>query len=205
MSVKDVERRPVRVAALILALASAGCWGEPEPVVDPARLTIKLTSPAFAEGGLIPAEYACDGPGGSPALEWSSVPEAARELSLIVDDPDAPMGTFAHWVVVGLPPSVKGLAAGVPPGTTVPSESIVPADSVPSGIVIRQGTNDFGKPGYGGPCPPSGTHRYAFQLYALDAPLALGEGSPKRSDVLKAIKGHILAEGRLTGRYARTK
>jgi Raf kinase inhibitor-like YbhB/YbcL family protein len=192
--------------AALLALASAGCWrGGPEAVDDPSKLTITLRSPAFADGALIPKEYTCDGAGGSPALEWSGVPQNARELALIVDDPDAPMGTFSHWVVVGLPPGLKGLKEGVPAEGIVPASSMLSAGEAELKAVARQGENDFGKIGYGGPCPPSGSHRYFFRLYALDTPLGRTAKSPDRSEVLEAVKGHILAEGRLIGRYARSK
>jgi Raf kinase inhibitor-like YbhB/YbcL family protein len=210
MSRPRERRGAIRGSSLALAaslgLLGAGCWrGASEPVEDPSKLTIALRSPAFTEGGLIPKEYTCDGAGGSPPLEWSGVPGSARELALIVDDPDAPMGTFSHWVVVGLAPGVKGLAANVPAEGVVPAASLLTAGEAGSGAVARQGKNDFGEVGYGGPCPPSGTHHYVFRLYALDAPLATAGGSPTRSEVLDAVKGHILAEGRLIGRYARSR
>jgi Raf kinase inhibitor-like YbhB/YbcL family protein len=192
--------------AALLALTTAGCWrGESTPAEDPSRLTIKLSSPAFTDGGMIPKEFTCDGPGGSPPLEWSGVPRSAKELALIVEDPDAPMGTFSHWVVVNLSPRVKGLEQGVPAEAAVPAASIVTEGDVTPTAAARQGKNDFGKIGYGGPCPPSGTHHYVFHLYALDVPIKLDTESPGRSDVLEAIEGHIVAEGRLVGQYARSK
>jgi Raf kinase inhibitor-like YbhB/YbcL family protein len=197
---------PALTVAALLALASAGCWrGESVAVDDPSKLTIALRSPAFTDEGMIPKEYTCDGAGGSPPLEWSGVPQNARELALIVDDPDAPMGTFSHWVVVGLPSGLKGLKKGVPAEGIVPTASMLTEGEAELEAGSRQGKNDFGEVGYGGPCPPSGTHRYVFRLYALDAPLGLAAGSPTRSEVLEAVKGHILAEGRLIGRYARSK
>jgi Raf kinase inhibitor-like YbhB/YbcL family protein len=196
---------PALAVAALLALASAGCWrGEPVAVDDPSKLTIALRSPAIADGGMIPKEFTCDGAGGSPPLEWSGIPQGAEELVLVVDDPDAPMGTFTHWVVVDLTPRLKGLTAGVTNEEFVPTESMVPAFDAEPLVAARQGKNDFGEVGYGGPCPPSGTHRYVFRLYALDTYLEI-KRSPTRSEVLEAIKGHILAEGRLIGRYARTK
>jgi Raf kinase inhibitor-like YbhB/YbcL family protein len=138
-------------------------------------------------------------------LEWSDVPQPAKALALIVEDPDAPMGTFSHWVVVDLPPDLKGLKEAVPAEPVLPAASLVAVGNIRPGAAGRQGKNDFGKIGYGGPCPPSGTHHYVFRLYALDAPIKLGNESPARSDVLKAIKGHIMAEGRLVGQYARSK
>jgi Raf kinase inhibitor-like YbhB/YbcL family protein len=207
MIIRKVGRRaPALPAIAMLALACAGCGrGEPEAVDDPGRLTIALRSPAFADGGMIPREYTCDGAGGSPPLEWSGVPEAARGLALIVDDPDAPMGTFSHWVVVDLPPRIGGLKAAVPAGAVVPPSSMIAAGGAAPEAGARQGKNDFGDVGYGGPCPPGGTHRYFFRLYALDAPLGLAGKSPTRPEVLAAVKGHILAEGRLIGRYARSR
>jgi Raf kinase inhibitor-like YbhB/YbcL family protein len=205
--VRRVIRGPGHVAVVALvALTITGCWrGETTPAEDPSKLTIALRSPAFADGGMIPKEFTCDGPGSSPPLEWSGVPPSAKELALIVEDPDAPMGTFSHWVVVNLSPRVKGLKQGVPAEAVVPAASMVAAGDVSPTAAARQGKNDFGKLGYGGPCPPSGTHRYVCRLYALDAPITFDTESPSRSDVLKAIKGRITAEGRLVGQYARSK
>ncbi len=144
---------------------------------------ITITSPAFQEGGTIPVKYSCDGQNISPQLDWSSLPDGAKSLVLIVEDPDAPGGTFIHWVLYGLPASLKGLAEGANTGV--------------------QGTNSFRKGGYGGPCPPRGsTHRYYFKLYALDTNLNLKPGASK-SDVEKASSGHILAQGQLMGRFGR--
>lgn len=185
--------------------AITGCWGRGPSRDDPARMTIELRSESFAEGGSIPAEFTCDGANGSPPLEWSKVPPAAKELALICEDPDAPLGTFTHWVVVGLPPTATGLRAGVPAGATIPPSSLIGPVGDPVPARIRQGTNDFGKLGYGGPCPPSGTHHYIFRLYALDTNLAALAGRLKSSDVLAAVKGHVLAEGRLTGKYKRSR
>jgi Raf kinase inhibitor-like YbhB/YbcL family protein len=192
--------------AAALVVGGSGCWNRAsEPVDDPGKLTINLRSPAFADGAMIPREHTCDGAGGSPPLEWSGVPQGARQLALIVDDSDAPMGTFSHWVVAGLPPDIGGLKAGVPADGAVPAASIAAAGNAESTAYVLQGKNDFGKIGYGGPCPPSGTHHYVFRLYALDATFTLKPETPTRSGVLEAIKGHILAEGRLVGNYARSK
>jgi len=180
----------------------AGCQRkDPLPADDPTRLTITLKSPAFDEGGMIPKTFTCDGSDRSPRLEWSGVPANAQSLVLICDDPDAPMGTWSHWVVFNLAPQVNALDEGLPPAETIAAaEPKAGADKLPK---ARQGTNDFGRLGYGGPCPPGGTHRYFFRIYALDIQLDLGS-SAKRSQVLKAIEGHILAEGRLMGRYRRS-
>lgn len=152
-------------------------------------MSIKLTSTAFDEGGMIPAEYTCDGQNISPPLAWSGVPEGAKTLALIADDPDAPRGTWVHWVVYQIPATEKGLPENVPPRETLDNGA-------------RAGTNDFKKLGYGGPCPPSGTHRYFFKLYALDATLDLSSGATK-DQLLKATEGHVVAEGQLMGRYQR--
>lgn len=148
-----------------------------------------LKSPAFSEGGSIPRQHTCDGTDVSPALSWSGAPEKTRAFALIVDDPDAPRKTWVHWVVFDLPADSAGLPEAVPA-----RESIASGGS--------QGVNDFGKVGWGGPCPPSGTHRYVFTLYALDGPLALSARS-RKENVLRAMEGHVLAQTRLIGRYAR--
>lgn len=153
------------------------------------EVEIKVTSAAFQEGGRIPPKYTCDGEDISPPLKWSGVPENAKGLALISDDPDAPGGTWVHWVLYNLPPSVQELPEGIPPDPKLPNGGL-------------QGTNDFRRIGYGGPCPPSGTHRYYFKLYALDTALNLDAGATK-GELLQAMEGHLLAEGRLMGRYQR--
>lgn len=150
---------------------------------------IQVTSSAFAEGGMIPPQYTCDGGNVSPPLSWQSVPEGTKSIALIADDPDAPSRTFVHWVLYDLPADVRELPENVPDDRTAP-------------VGIRQGINDFGKSGYGGPCPPSGTHRYYFKVYALDAQMNLPPGSSK-AKLLKAMDGHVLAEGQIMGRYRR--
>jgi Raf kinase inhibitor-like YbhB/YbcL family protein len=152
-------------------------------------MELKLTSSAFTEGALIPREYTCDGKDLSPPLSWSGVPSNTRALALIVDDPDAPAGTWVHWVLFNIPAGTREL----PPA--VPAHKVL-ADGA------GQGKNDFGKIGYGGPCPPSGTHRYFFKLYALDNELKLEPGATK-SALVKAMERHILANGQLIGRYKR--
>jgi Raf kinase inhibitor-like YbhB/YbcL family protein len=150
---------------------------------------MELKSSAFATGGMIPTKYTCDGPDVSPPLNWSDVPAAAKSLALIADDPDAPMGTWVHWVAWNIPPNARGLAEGVPK-----------KDSFPNGM--KQGTTDFRDIGYGGPCPPSGTHRYFFKLYALDTSLTLPPSTTKK-DLEKAMQGHLLQQVELLGKYAR--
>ncbi|AFZ27997.1 phospholipid-binding protein, PBP family [Cylindrospermum stagnale PCC 7417] len=153
--------------------------------------TMKLASSAFEANNLIPAQYTCDGADISPPLIWEQVPRETQSLALIVDDPDAPGKTFVHWVVYDLPPTVRQLP-----------EQISSTKTLPNGGV--QGKNDFGKFGYGGPCPPSGIHRYFFQLYALDKKLGLAAGASK-NQILAAIEGHILASSELIGRYKRQR
>jgi len=150
---------------------------------------IKVTSAAFAEGGMIPARFTCDGADSSPALSWDTVPEGAKSLALICDDPDAPMGTWVHWVTYDLLPTIKGLPENVPPAETIPGGG-------------KQGHSDFGKFGYGGPCPPGGTHRYFFKLYALDAMLLLS-GKVTKKQLEAAMKGHVIGQGQLMGKYSR--
>lgn len=153
-------------------------------------MEIELTSSAFKEGGMIPAKYTCDDEDVSPPLQWGEVPEGTRSIVLICDDPDAPMGTWVHWLLFNLPSAAMSLTEEVPPEKTLPNGA-------------RQGTNDFRKIGYGGPCPPGGTHRYYFKIYALDTQLDLPAGADKPR-LLKAMQGHILAEGRLMGKYKRS-
>ena len=148
-----------------------------------------IKSTAFQEGGMIPRRFTCDDVNISPSLEWSSVPSGTKSFAIICDDPDAPSGTFVHWVYYDIPANVSRLSEGIK------------HDKMPS-IGGKQGINDFRKIGYGGPCPPGGTHRYYFKLYALDANLGLGPGSTKQQ-ILNAMKGHVLAEAELMGKYKR--
>ncbi len=152
-------------------------------------MEIKITSSAFEEGDLIPENYTCDGIDVSPPISWTSVPEGTKTLALICDDPDAPIGTWVHWVLFNLPAATNEIP-----------ENILPERTLESGA--KQGMNDFHKIGYGGPCPPSGTHRYYFKIFALDIELDLEAGATK-PDLLRAMEGHILAEGQLMGRYER--
>lgn len=148
-----------------------------------------ISSKAFLEGGMIPAKYTCDGENVSPPLEWTNVPSGTKSFALISDDPDAPAGTWVHWVIYNIPPEVTKL-----------DEQIKPEKEFKTGM--RQGNNDWPKIGYGGPCPPSGTHRYYFKLYAVDALLDLKPGATK-FQVLQAMKGHVLAEAQLMAKYRR--
>jgi len=153
-------------------------------------MAIQLTSTAFNEGNAIPKKYTCDSEDISPPLAWNGVPASAKSLALIVDDPDAPVGTWVHWVLYDMPPGLTGLNEAINKTPTIQG-------------VGTQGTNDFRKTGYGGPCPPRGKpHRYFFRLYALDTALNLKPGATRR-ELDKAMQGHILAQGQLFGTYGR--
>jgi len=151
-------------------------------------MTLSVTSTAFAEGQPIPTLYSCDGQGISPPLAWSGAPAGTQSFALIMDDPDAPMGTYVHWVIYNIPAAVNELPEGMP------GEAMFPDGSV-------QGPNTARRTSYGGPCPPSGTHRYFFKLYALDAIFKLP--SAGKDDLLRAIQGHILSQAELMGTYSR--
>jgi len=152
-------------------------------------MEIKLNSSAFREGEMIPKKHTCDGEDISPPLEWSTVPAGCKNLALICDDPDSPTGTWVHWVIYNIPPQTNKLTENVPVSRTLEDGSL-------------QGINDFRKMGYGGPCPHAGTHRYNFKLYALDAVLKLKAGATK-DQLLRAMEGHVLAQGQLMGKYHR--
>jgi Raf kinase inhibitor-like YbhB/YbcL family protein len=151
-------------------------------------MPFRLNTSAFAEGGDIPRLHTCDGAGLSPTLEWTGEPSGTQSFALIMDDPDAPAGTWNHWLLYDLSPSVRVLAQGFRPGTLGVS-----------------GLNDFGKPGYGGPCPPKGhgPHRYYITLYALDLPSLGVRPGATRADLDRALEGHILAKTQYMGRYER--
>jgi Raf kinase inhibitor-like YbhB/YbcL family protein len=183
--------RPPLVAITLLTL-TAGFERPPARAAEyegGGTMTMEITSTAFAEEGMIPRRFTCDGEDISPPLSWKGVPEGTKSLALIADDPDAPRKTWVHWVVFNLPAGSSGLPENVPPEKTLAGGG-------------RQGTSDFGRIGYGGPCPPSGTHRYFFKLYALDAELGLAPGVT-REELLQAMAGHVLAEAHLMGRYRR--
>ena len=150
---------------------------------------MELKSQAFQAGEMIPATYTCDGQDISPPLSWSDPPAGTIGFALISDDPDAPVGTWVHWVIWNIPASARTL-----------EENLLKAASLPNGA--KQGTTDFRRIGYGGPCPPSGTHRYFFKLYALDTTLNLPSSTTKK-DLEKAMHGHILAQAELMGKYRR--
>lgn len=154
-------------------------------------MTLTLTSSAFTHGGAIPSVYTCEGDDLSPPLAWTDPPAGTTSVALISDDPDAPMGTWVHWVLYNLAPTARRLAPGFPPDGEVKDGA-------------RQGMTDFGRTGYGGPCPPSGTHRYFFKLYALDTVLDLKPGATK-AQLEAAMAGHILAQGELMGTYRKAR
>ena len=152
-------------------------------------MAFKLTSKAFAAGEKIPRKYTCDADDVSPPLEWADAPQNTKSFALIADDPDAPFGIWVHWVLYNIP------------GKAMSLQEVVPVkDELPDGA--RHGRNSWGISAYGGPCPPGGTHRYFFKLYALDTVLDLRPGATKEQ-LLKAMKGHILAETGLMGLYSR--
>lgn len=185
-----MKKRLVLISVLLLFLNS--CKGEKQSEFTEeggGKMAITVTSPAFEEAGMIPARYTSDGQDVSPPLKWEGLPEGTKSAALISDDPDAPMKTWVHWVMWNIPAEVKDLPENVPPDAELPDGS-------------KQGITDFNRHGYGGPSPPSGTHRYYFKIYALDCKLELPSTSQKE-DLLKAMEGHILAEGQLMGRYKR--
>jgi Raf kinase inhibitor-like YbhB/YbcL family protein len=154
------------------------------------NMAFSISSSDFQNGGDIPKKFTCDGADGSPELSWSELPAGTQTLALIADDPDAPGGTFTHWVLFNLPAAVSNLGANVSK-----------VDELPNGA--RQGRNGFRKIGYGGPCPPPGKpHRYFFKLYALDQKLDLRAGASKE-ELEKAMAGHTLAKAEIVGKYGR--
>jgi Raf kinase inhibitor-like YbhB/YbcL family protein len=171
-------RKPIIAVASAISLVAIASFAA-------GGAKMKITSSAFQQGGNMPSKFSCDGANASPPLQISDIPTEAKSLVLIVDDPDAPSGLFTHWAVWNISPQTTTIGEG----------------STPKGV---QGTNDFGKSGYGGPCPPSGTHRYYFKVFALDRELDLPVGA-KRSHLDSAIKGHVIAQGELMGRYSRKK
>ena len=149
---------------------------------EPAMVEMTLTSPAFAQDEAIPLQFSCDGDDISPELAWAGIPEGAASLVLFLDDPDAPVGTWDHWLLFDMPPDLEGLPQGGTAGT--------------------DGNNSWNRTGYGGPCPPGGTHRYFFKLYALDTTLDLPAGTAKGA-LEAAMEGHILGQVELMGTYTR--
>lgn len=217
-------RRPILLLLLIILLGfvTIGCGPTPSPTPTPEAPTptvappkptavlpaltapptatalpeeggpvmaFELTSAAFKQGEAIPRQYSCDGQDISPPLAWGDPPQGTQSFALIMDDPDAPAGVWVHWVLYNLPAGSRGLPEALPTDAQLADGS-------------RQGKNSGGRLGYGGPCPPRGTHRYFFKLYALDKVLDLAPGATKEQ-LLKAIEGHILAQTELMGKYTR--
>ena len=192
-----MRNRSLIIICAFLMLVFLSCAKQRKPIAQPPpantpkeeKPEIKLASTAFKEGQPIPRTYTCDGVNVSPPLEWSGVPKTAKTLAVICDDPDASPETWVHWVLYNLPADNIGMV-----------ESLPATEKLLAGGF--QGTNDFKKIGYGGPCPPSGTHHYYFKIYALDSELSLNAGATK-AELLKAMEGHILLQGQLMGTYKR--
>ena len=177
------------VSVIMSVLLACGSMGSGTKGDDTMSFTMKSAS--FDHEGDIPKKHTCDGADVSPALSWSDPPAGAQSFCLIMDDPDAPAGTWVHWVLYNIPAATRELM-----------ENVAKKPELKDGS--RQGRNDFRRPGYGGPCPPrGGPHRYFFKLVALDARLNLPSGATK-ADIEKAIKGHVLAQAELMGRYKRS-
>ncbi len=182
----------VRAACVALVAAAAillTSLGSRELAAQEVATTMTLTSSAFTEGGRIPAQYTCSGDGISPPLAWSGAPAGTKSFALIVEDPDAPMGTWIHWVVFNIPATAHELPQAVPSAARLADGSV-------------QGVGSGAAHQFQGPCPPSGTHRYYFRIYALDTTLSLPPTARKPA-LIDAMKGHILAEGALMGRFSR--
>lgn len=177
--------------AMMLASCAASARMTPDTTImettTEASMSIQLTSDAFTNEKPIPAQYTCTGGDISPSLTWGEPPAGTQSFALIMDDPDAPMGTWVHWVLFNIPASARGLAEAVPSQAQLSDGSL-------------HGRNSNGNLGYNGPCPPSGTHRYFFKLYALGEMLGLSSGADK-GELLKAMEGHILAQGELMGTF----
>ncbi|HEY3027874.1 MAG TPA: YbhB/YbcL family Raf kinase inhibitor-like protein [Pyrinomonadaceae bacterium] len=193
-----MSKLSIAIAGLTVSLLACSCAKRSQPVPNQtnvpttnqnqATTNIKVTSTAFKDREAIPSQYTCDGVNISPSLEWTPTP-GAKTLAIVCDDPDAPAGTWTHWLVYNLPGATMGLIENMPAQEKVGGGGM-------------QGTNDFGKIGYGGPCPPKGTHRYFFKVYALDSDLPLKPGATK-DQLMKAMEGHVIAQGQLAGLYSR--
>lgn len=192
-------RRAVWSHLAVILILIVSCKRSPSPETKADQTTEKggqsmvftMTTTAFADSGNIPKKYTCDGEDVSPPLSWSGVPAGTKSFALICDDPDAPMGTWTHWVIWGIPGNAPGLPEGVPKVADVPGG-------------IKQGLNSWPKVGYNGPCPPAGKpHRYIFTVFALDSDLDLSANSSK-SALENAMKGHILGTAKVTGKYGRS-
>jgi hypothetical protein len=184
---RGIEALRVLVALLIAAVACTAGGDQSDQVVK----GIIVTSPAFRDSTPIPGRHSCDGEDLSPRLAWIDLPAGTRNLAVICDDPDAPGGRWVHWVLYNIPPDAPGLSEGLPASETLKDGS-------------RQGLNDFGRIGYGGPCPPRrSTHRYFFRVYALDQGLVLGPRATGKT-LERAMEGHVLGSGTLMVTFRRT-
>jgi len=191
--------KTILIALFFIALLGSSCARTSTPVSNQTNATpgatrkaatpqIQVTSTAFKEGAAIPRQFTCQGINISPPLEWTATPQA-KTIAIIANDPDAPAGEWTHWLVYNLPAATMGLVENMPAEEKLAGGGM-------------QGKNDFGKTAYGGPCPPKGTHRYFFKVYALDTELALKPGATK-DQLLTAMEGHILAQGQLMGTFAK--
>ena len=184
-----LKKTAVLTAVVMLLICSCKSRAGDKEKEGGAKMEIKVTSSVFKNDGMIPSKHTCDGEDFSPPLQWEFVPQGTKSIALICDDPDAPMGTFVHWVLFNLPAQTTELAENVPADKVLPNGA-------------KQGMTDFRRVGYGGPCPPGGTHRYFFKIYALDTLIDLPAGATK-SQLLNAMGKHILAQGELIGKYKR--
>jgi Raf kinase inhibitor-like YbhB/YbcL family protein len=175
---------------MLLGMLATGCASQETALSEEDEMALSLSSPVFQEGEKIPVKYTCDGQDMSPPLTWGEPPPGTQAFALIMDDPDAPGGVFTHWVIFNLPGDSRELPEAVPRENQLENKAL-------------QGMTDFGRVGYGGPCPPTGpAHHYLFSLYALDQPLDLNAGASKKQ-VIDAMQGHILAQEQHTGIYQR--
>ncbi|MCD6291234.1 MAG: YbhB/YbcL family Raf kinase inhibitor-like protein [Anaerolineae bacterium] len=172
---------------VVILFFTTGCGGEKSSAPKSSLPTFDLHSPAFTPGHSIPRKYTCQGDDVSPPLQWDTPPQGTQSLALIMDDPDAPGKTWVHWVLFDIPGSARSLPEAIPSTPELPDGS-------------QHGRNSWGRLGYGGPCPPSGTHRYFFRLYALDTRLNLSPGVTEKQ-LRQAMQGHILAQAELMGTY----
>ncbi|HEV7429122.1 MAG TPA: YbhB/YbcL family Raf kinase inhibitor-like protein [Thermoanaerobaculia bacterium] len=185
--------RNIQIAMILTLALALGCMNPNKKVPPPGKASepppatgaMAISSPAFENGGTIPAQFTCNGAGAIPPLTFSNVPQVAHSIALEVTDPDAPNGTFTHWLVWNIPTNVTEFKGG---------------DLIPDATI--QGLNGFGTSKWGSPCPPSGVHHYVFDLYALDNTLPL-TSSQGRDDFEKAIKGHVVAQAKLVGMYGK--
>lgn len=182
------DAQTMRVVVTFVTLLVGCAAGADSP---PEVMRVILESPEFKAGGTIPTRMTCDGDNDSPALSWSALPPTAKALAVVMEDPDAPDGTFTHWLIYNMAASSANLPGRILAGPTIAGD-------------LRQGLNDFGKIGYGGPCPPTGRHHYRFTLYALDAPVDVPAGASKEQ-LRTGMAGHVVGKGELIATYERQK